>query len=152
MPHLPGLDGLRGLAVIGVLLFHGGFAWAEGGFLGVSTFFTLSGFLITNLLVREYDRSSAIALGQFWVRRFRRLLPAALIAIAMIGLLWWRLGSPEQLADLRGDMLAAIAYVANWRFYSAGTSYADLFSAPSPLQHFWSLAIEEQFYLFFPPI
>ena len=152
MPHLPGLDGLRGLAVIGVLLFHGGFTWAKGGFLGVSTFFTLSGFLITNLLVREFDTSSTIALGRFWTRRFRRLLPAALIAIALVGVVWWRIGSPEQLAGLRGDMLGALAYMANWRFYSAGTSYADLFSAPSPLQHFWSLAIEEQFYLFFPPI
>jgi peptidoglycan/LPS O-acetylase OafA/YrhL len=152
MPHLPGLDGLRGLAVIGVLLFHGGFAWAEGGFLGVSTFFTLSGFLITNLLVREFDTSSTIALGRFWTRRFRRLLPAALIAIGLIGLIWWRIGSPEQLSHLRTDMLGALAYMANWRFYFAGTSYADLFSAPSPLQHFWSLAIEEQFYLFFPPI
>jgi len=152
MPHLPGLDGLRGIAVIGVLLFHGGFTWARGGFLGVSTFFTLSGFLITNLLVREFDVSSTIALGRFWVRRFRRLLPAALVTIGLVGLIWWRVGSPEQLDRLRLDMLGALAYGANWRFYFAGTSYADLFSAPSPLQHFWSLAIEEQFYLFFPPV
>ena len=152
MPHLLGLDGLRGLAVIGVLLFHGGFTWAKGGFLGVSTFFTLSGFLITNLLVREFDTASTIALGRFWTRRFRRLLPAALVAIALVGVVWWRIGSPEQLHGLRADMLGALAYMANWRFYFAGTSYADLFSAPSPLQHFWSLAIEEQFYLFFPPI
>jgi peptidoglycan/LPS O-acetylase OafA/YrhL len=152
MPHLPGLDGLRGLAVIGVLLFHGGFAWAEGGFLGVSTFFTLSGFLITNLLVREHDRTHTIALGKFWVRRFRRLLPAALVTIGLVGLVWWRIGSPEQLDGLRADMLGALAYAANWRFLFAGTSYADLFSAPSPLQHFWSLAIEEQFYLLFPPL
>ncbi len=152
MPHLPGLDGLRGLAVIGVLLFHGGFTWARGGYLGVSTFFTLSGFLITNLLVREFDMRSTIALGRFWVRRFRRLLPAALVAIGIVGLVWWRVGSPQQLANLRGDMLGSLAYMANWRFLTAGTSYADLFSAPSPLQHFWSLAIEEQFYLFFPPL
>jgi len=152
MPHLPGLDGLRGLAVIGVLLFHGGFTWARGGYLGVSTFFTLSGFLITNLLVREFDTRSTIALGRFWVRRFRRLLPAALVTIGLVGLVWWRVGSPEQLADLRGDALGALTYVANWRFLTAGTSYADLFSAPSPLQHFWSLAIEEQFYLVFPPV
>jgi peptidoglycan/LPS O-acetylase OafA/YrhL/lysophospholipase L1-like esterase len=152
MPHLPGLDGLRGLAVIGVLLFHGGFTWARGGYLGVSTFFTLSGFLITNLLVREFDVRSTIALGRFWVRRFRRLLPAALVTIGIVGLVWWRVGSPEQLANLRGDMIGSLAYLANWRFLTAGTSYADLFSAPSPLQHFWSLAIEEQFYLFFPPI
>ncbi|MBU6328463.1 MAG: acyltransferase [Acidobacteria bacterium] len=152
MPHLPGLDGLRGLAVIGVLLFHSGFDWARGGYLGVSTFFTLSGFLITNLLVREWDSSGAIRLGGFWTRRFRRLLPAAVITIALTGLVFWRLGTPEQVQDLRLDMLGSLAYVANWRFMLAGTSYGALFTAPSPLQHFWSLAIEEQFYLFFPPI
>ena len=150
MPHLPGLDGLRGLAVIGVLLFHGGFAWAKGGFLGVSTFFTLSGFLITNLLIREWDGSGTIRLGGFWTRRFRRLLPAAMVTIVAVGLVFWRLGTPEQLANLRADMISSLAYVANWHFLFAGTSYADLFSAPSPLQHFWSLAIEEQFYLVFP--
>jgi peptidoglycan/LPS O-acetylase OafA/YrhL len=152
MPHLPALDGLRGLAVIGVLLFHSGFEWAKGGFLGVSTFFTLSGFLITNLLVREWDSTGSIRLGRFWTRRFRRLLPAATITIALTGLVFWRIGTPEQLHTIRLDMLASLGYVANWRFYLAGTSYASLFAAPSPLQHFWSLAIEEQFYLFFPPI
>ncbi len=150
MPHLPGLDGLRGLAVIGVLLFHGGFAWAEGGFLGVSTFFTLSGFLITNLLVREFDGRHDIDLVRFWGRRFRRLMPAAIVTIAVIGIVWWIIGTPTQLSSLRGDMLASLGYVANWRFLSAGTSYADLFSAPTPLQHYWSLAIEEQFYVVFP--
>ena len=150
MPHLPGLDGLRGLAVIGVLLFHGGFTWARGGYLGVSTFFTLSGFLITNLLVREWDRSGTISLSQFWTRRFRRLLPAAVVAIGLVGIVWWFIGSPEQLQNLRADMLSALGYVANWRFLLAGRSYAQLFTAPSPLQHFWSLAIEEQFYVFFP--
>ena len=150
MPHLSGLDGLRGLAVIGVLLFHGGFTWAKGGFLGVSTFFTLSGFLITNLLVREWDRSEGINLSRFWARRFRRLLPAALLAIALVGVVWWRIGSAEQLNSLRVDMLAALGYVANWRFLTGGRSYADLFLSPSPLQHFWSLAIEEQFYVIFP--
>ena len=151
MPYLPALDGLRGLAVIGAILFHGGFTWARGGFLGVSTFFVLSGFLITNLLVREWDNGGTIRLGRFWIRRLRRLLPAALLALALVALLWWQLGTAEQLANLRWDLLAALAYVANWRFYFAGTSYAELFSAPSPLQHFWSLAIEEQFYLLFPP-
>ena len=150
MPHLDGLDGLRGLAVIGVLLFHGGFAWAKGGFLGVSTFFTLSGFLITNLLVREFDRRHSIELVGFWARRLRRLMPAAVVTVGIVGLVWWVIGTPSQLASLRGDMLASLGYVANWRFLSAGTSYADLFSAPTPLQHYWSLAIEEQFYLVFP--
>ena len=100
--------------------------------------------------MREWDASQAIRLGRFWVRRFRRLLPAALITIGLVGLVWWRIGTPEQLAGLRADMLGALGYAANWRFLSAGTSYADLFSAPSPLQHFWSLAIEEQFYVIFP--
>ena len=148
--HLPALDGVRGLAVIGVLLFHGGFVWAKGGFLGVSTFFTLSGFLITNLLVREWERSSSLDLVRFWGRRLRRLLPAAVAAIAIIGLVWWRIGSPEQVASLRGDMLSAVGYVANWRLWSSGVSYGSLFTEPTPFQHFWSLAIEEQFYLVFP--
>jgi peptidoglycan/LPS O-acetylase OafA/YrhL len=150
MPQLPALDGLRGVAVIGVLLFHGGYAFAKGGFLGVSTFFTLSGFLITNLLVREFDRTRTIALGTFWARRFRRLLPAALAALVGIALYGAAFGSPEQLAKLRGDIIAALLYVANWRFFFSGQSYGELFSAPSPVQHFWSLAIEEQFYLLFP--
>jgi peptidoglycan/LPS O-acetylase OafA/YrhL/lysophospholipase L1-like esterase len=150
IPHLPGLDGVRGLAVIGVLLFHGGFVWAKGGFLGVSTFFTLSGFLITNLLVREFEGSSTLNLVRFWGRRLRRLMPAALAAITMIGLVWWRIGAPEQLASLRIDMLASLGYVANWRLWTSGISYGSLFSQPTPFQHFWSLAIEEQFYLIFP--
>lgn len=150
LPHLPALDGVRGLAVIGVLLFHGGFTWAKGGFLGVSTFFTLSGFLITNLLVREFEGSQSIDLLRFWGRRLRRLMPAALAAIAMIGIVWWRIGSPEQLASIRGDMLSSLGYVANWRLWTSGVSYGDLFSDPTPFQHFWSLAIEEQFYLVFP--
>ena len=150
LPHLPALDGVRGLAVIGVLLFHGGFTWAKGGFLGVSTFFTLSGFLITNILVREFEGSRSIDLLRFWGRRLRRLMPAALAAIALIGLVWWRIGSPEQLSSLRGDMLSSVGYVANWRLWTSGVSYGSLFSQPTPFQHFWSLAIEEQFYLFFP--
>ena len=150
LPHLPALDGIRGLAVIGVLLFHGGFTWAKGGFLGVSTFFTLSGFLITNLLVREFEGSHSIDLLRFWARRLRRLMPAALAAIGLIGLIWWRIGSAEQLASLRGDMLSSLGYVANWRLWTTDVSYGSLFSEPTPFQHFWSLAIEEQFYVIFP--
>lgn len=136
--------------MVGVLLFHGGFEWARGGFLGVSTFFTLSGFLITNLLVREWEGSASLDLLRFWGRRLRRLLPAALAAIVVIGLVWWRIGTPEQLSSLRGDMLASLGYVANWRLWTAGVSYGSLFSEPTPFQHFWSLAIEEQFYVVFP--
>ena len=151
----PALDGLRGLAVAGVLLFHGGFAWAGGGFLGVSIFFTLSGFLITSLLLVEHDADgrsrSRISLRHFWARRARRILPAALIALAFVGALRAdgrrRASRPRQLP---GDGLSALAQVANWRFVLGDQSYASLFSAPSPVQHFWSLAIEEQFYLVLP--
>lgn len=150
LPHLPALDGLRGLAVVAVLLFHGGFAWARGGFLGVSVFFTLSGFLITNLLVGEWADTGTISLPTFWSRRFRRLMPAAIATLLLIALYGWIWASPEQLRNLRGDLLAGLGYVANWRFLSEKMSYADLFSAPSPVQHFWSLAIEEQFYVVYP--
>jgi peptidoglycan/LPS O-acetylase OafA/YrhL len=144
--HLPALDGIRGVAVAAVLLFHAGFSWAKGGYLGVSIFFTLSGFLITSLLVREWGSDHRIDLRAFWARRFRRLMPAALVTLAGVCVLAWALGSHEQLHTLRLDVWAAVAYVANWRFLYAGRSYADLFAAPSPVQHFWSLAVEEQFY------
>ncbi|MCB1004061.1 MAG: acyltransferase, partial [Acidimicrobiales bacterium] len=147
----PALDGLRGLAVLGVLFFHGQFAWARGGFLGVSTFFTLSGFLITTLLVTEHQGNGTISLRNFWTRRFRRLMPASIVALAGISILFgFFVADAAQLNELRGDVIAALAYVANWHFIAADQSYADLFTAPSPVQHFWSLAIEEQFYVVFP--
>jgi peptidoglycan/LPS O-acetylase OafA/YrhL len=147
--YVPALDGIRGLAVLAVLAFHLGAPWAPGGFLGVSVFFTLSGFLITRLLLREAAGTGTIVLVAFWARRLRRLLPAALLTIGLV--LVFATVSPTVAPDaLRGDVLASLGYVANWRFLAAGHSYADLFRAPSPLLHFWSLAIEEQFYLLFP--
>jgi peptidoglycan/LPS O-acetylase OafA/YrhL len=152
IPFLPGLEGLRGAALLGVLFFHGGFTWAKGGFLGVSTFFTLSGFLITLLLVWEFSSNGRIDLKQFWMRRYRRLMPASLACLAGIVVFGATVATSGQLATLRGDVIAALAYVANWRFILTGQSYANLFSAPSPVLHFWSLAIEEQFYLVFPVV
>ena len=152
LARVPALDGLRGLAVAAVLLFHGGFGWAGGGFLGVSIFFTLSGFLITSLLLTERDRSGSIGLGHFWSRRARRILPAALLALTGIAIFGLTLADAHQAALLPGDGLSALTEVANWRFVFGDQSYAALFSAPSPVQHFWSLAIEEQFYLVFPLI
>jgi peptidoglycan/LPS O-acetylase OafA/YrhL len=146
----PALDGLRGLAVAGVLLFHAGFAWAVGGFLGVSTFFTLSGFLITSLLIRERQATGSIRLRSFWARRFRRLMPAALLTLGLIVLYGTFAATPTQVQALRGDVLSALGYAANWHFLFSGQSYAQLFSSPSPVEHFWSLAIEEQFYFVFP--
>lgn len=150
LPQHPGLDGLRGAAVAGVLFFHGGFAWAIGGYLGVSTFFTLSGFLITGLLVHERAARGAIDLGRFWSRRFRRLMPALLATLLGVALYAARLSDSDQLGRVRVDTLAALAYVANWRFLLSGQRYQDLFAAPSPVLHAWSLGVEEQFYLFFP--
>lgn len=150
LTHLPGLDGVRGLAVIGVLLFHGNFTWMSGGYLGVSLFFTLSGFLITSLLLAEHRSTGTIALKDFWGRRFRRLLPAAWLTIAAVIAVTAFVGDATDVVKLRGDVWSSVAQVANWRFLLAGTSYADLFRGPSPLLHFWSLAIEEQFYVVFP--
>jgi peptidoglycan/LPS O-acetylase OafA/YrhL len=147
--YMPGLDGIRGLAVAAVFLFHAGVSWEPGGFLGVSVFFTLSGFLITSLLLNEGLAQRSIDLMRFWSRRFRRLLPAALMTILLVLVLSATVLRVDP-ASLRGDALAALGYVANWHLIWTGTSYADLFRAPSPLIHYWSLAIEEQFYLLFP--
>ena len=150
LAYVPGLDGLRGAAVIAVLLFHSNFAWAKGGHLGVTTFFVLSGFLITTLLLLEHDRTGTIDLVGFWGRRVRRLVPAALFAVALITA--YIAFSETSRQGLLADGGSALLWVANWRFIAAGSSYADMFSEPTPFRHFWSLAIEEQFYLVFPAI
>lgn len=146
----PGLDGLRGAAVAAVLLFHSGFAWARGGYLGVSTFFTLSGFLITGLLLHEWNVGGRIDLGRFWVRRLRRLLPAQLVMLLGVACFAACVADGDQLRRIRIDALATLAWLANWRFITSGQRYVDLFLAPSPVLHAWSLAIEEQFYVVFP--
>lgn len=150
--YWPALDGLRGAAVAAVLLFHAGFGWAGGGFLGVSLFFTLSGFLITSLLLSERERSGRIALGSFWARRARRLLPAALLALGFALIVTMTSVPIDQRMSAIGDIRAALFHVSNWWFISEGASYADLGLSPSPVQHYWSLAIEEQFYLVFPVV
>jgi peptidoglycan/LPS O-acetylase OafA/YrhL len=147
---VPALDGLRGLAVAAVLCFHGGFAWASGGFLGVSTFFTLSGFLITGLLLDEWERSGRIDLSRFWDRRLRRLLPPLLVTVLGCAVLVPLAATPDQAGSFLGDGLASLAFLANWRFTAAGQSYADLFRTPSLLLHCWSLGVEGQFYLVAP--
>jgi peptidoglycan/LPS O-acetylase OafA/YrhL len=149
LAYNPALDGIRGLAVGAVLLFHGGFSWARGGYLGVSTFFTLSGFLITSLLVVEFGRSRRIGLTAFWARRLRRLLPASAVTLALL-LLSLVVMNEDWEGTVPGDVIASALNVANWRFLFADRSYAELFASPSPVLHFWSLAIEEQFYWVFP--
>lgn len=150
--YVAGLDGLRAVAVITVLLFHAEFSFASGGFLGVSMFFTLSGFLITTLLIDEHESSGTLSLRRFYGRRVRRLLPAAYACLVLVVALsgWW---ADDQLRKLPGDLIAAVANVANWRFAFSSASYQDLFlGEPSPVAHFWSLAIEEQIYLLLPVV
>src|SRR4051794_2071915 len=148
--HEAGLDGLRALAVGAVLLYHGEVPAAKGGFLGISLFFTLSGFLITSILLRTHARTRTIGLRAFWGRRYRRLLPAAYLTLALVVVFGATVATRQQLSDLPGAVLASILQMANWFFVVAGQSYIHLFTAPSPVQHFWSLAIEEQFYVVMP--
>ena len=153
LAYQPALDGVRAVAVTMVLLFHGGVGWMRGGYFGVSVFFTLSGFLITSLLVREYDATTRVSPGAFYVRRAKRLLPASTVCLAVVSVLAtrdvWR-GADH----LRRDALGALFQVANWVQLGGGGSYTDLQSKSagllSPLDHYWSLAIEEQFYWVWP--
>jgi len=149
---VPALDGVRAVAVLGVLLYHGGAPMSSGGFLGVNMFFVLSGFLITSLLLGEWARRLTIRLGQFWARRARRLLPALLLLLVGVAAYARFFATPGEFATLRLDSLATLFYVANWHFVVAGTSYFAASAQPSPLSHMWSLAIEEQFYLVWPPV
>ncbi|AEV85834.1 Putative O-acetyltransferase [Actinoplanes sp. SE50] len=146
----PALDGLRALAVTAVLLFHAGVPGVGGGFLGVDAFFVLSGFLITSLLLDEHRRTGRIDLGRFWRHRVRRLLPALLAMLAATVVAGRYLLDPDALGLLRTDAWAALGYAANWRMIFRGTGYVAVTATPSPLQHTWSLAIEEQFYLLWP--
>lgn len=150
IPYVAGLDGLRAFALIAMLLFHLEFPWAPGALFGVSLFFTISGYLITQLLLHEMQNTGKVDLLRFWSRRVRRLLPAAAVCLALVVVLSL-VASPFANASTRGDVLAAVFNVSNWRFVATGSSYDDLFlSKPSPLAHFWSLAVEEQFYLVLP--
>lgn len=152
LDYQPGLDGLRAVAVIMVLVFHSGLGWLPGGLLGVSVFFTLSGFLITSLLVAEHQAEGRIDLPAFWERRFRRLLPAALITIIGVSLASIWLSTPIEQSRLRGDAIAAVFYASNWRSIWAELSYEEIFSSASPLIHLWSLSIEEQMYVIVPVV
>jgi peptidoglycan/LPS O-acetylase OafA/YrhL len=148
-PYLPGLDGIRAIAVLAVIAYHLNFGWASGGLLGVQVFFVLSGYLITDLLVAEYRRHQGIHLKQFWLRRARRLLPA-LFVVLFVTVGWATLFDRVQLTALRSDLPSSIFYFSNWWFIFHHVSYFARFGPPSPLGHLWSLSIEEQFYLIWP--
>jgi peptidoglycan/LPS O-acetylase OafA/YrhL len=149
--RVPGLDGVRALAVLAVLAFHLGIPGAPGGFLGVDVFFVLSGYLITDLLAARRDRLGRLNLGEFWARRARRLLPALAVVLVTVTAAV-ALAEPGQLAALRPALAAAACYASNWYQATHHVSYFASFGPPPPLQHLWSLAIEEQFYLIWPLI
>ena len=151
--YQPAIDGVRALAVTAVLLFHGGISWMTGGYLGVSVFFTLSGFLITSLLLVEHERRGAVNARAFYARRARRLLPASLTCLLAVCVMAW-VGWFRGVSNIRRDVLGALFQVFNWVKLGSGESYADLTTMSSgfrrPLDHYWSLAIEEQFYWIWP--
>ena len=147
--RLTGLDGLRAIAVLAVLAYHAGFDLAQGGFLGVEVFFVISGYLITALLLAEHRRAGRIDPVRFWLRRARRLLPA-LFCLLAVTLAVAIVAVPGEIARLRPDALAALAYVTNWHLIVGDQSYFETVGRPSLFMHLWSLAIEEQFYLAWP--
>lgn len=151
MGYLPGLDGIRALAVLGVMLYHADLPWMPGGFLGVDVFFVLSGFLITSLILEEFDRRGKIDFKTFYIRRARRLLPALLLMLAVVGVaaaFFYRDAAPA----FRTDAIASLFYVNNWWYIAADQSYFEFIGRPPLLKHLWSLSIEEQFYLIWPAI
>ena len=149
--YIPALDGLRAFAVLAVIAYHMGFAWAPSGLLGVTVFFVLSGYLITSLLLIEWDNNGRIDLPQFWLRRVRRLFPA-IVFVIMCSAALFTIFDHSLLTKLREDLVAALLWFTNWWYILRDVSYFEALGAPSPLTHFWSLAIEEQFYLVWPLI
>jgi peptidoglycan/LPS O-acetylase OafA/YrhL len=147
--YMPGIDGLRAIAVIGVILYHLNIPWFQGGFSGVTVFFVLSGYLITDILIDEWDNNHKIDYFRFMIRRLRRLAPALLTMIFIVTL-WVIFTNHPSFEKLRLDFLPSLLYVTNWWYIFHNVSYFDRFGPASPLTHIWSLGIEEQFYLIWP--
>ena len=150
VPYLPGLDGMRALAVVAVMVYHANSDWLPGGFFGVEMFFVISGYLITLLLISERERTYRISLRHFWLRRARRLLPA-LFTMMFFVVVWTAIFKSEALGALRGDVIAGVFYVSNYYQIWEGLGYTAAGDF-APLRHLWSLAVEEQFYLFWPVV
>lgn len=148
--YMPGLDGFRAVAVLAIIIYHLNSQWLTGGFLGVDTFFVISGYLITSLLVSKYYLNQGINLGQFWLRRFKRLIPA-LFFLIVITLIYILIFEPSIITETKNDVLAALFYVSNWWYIFQHLDYFDQFKI-APFKHLWSLAIEEQYYVFYPII
>ena len=149
--YMPGLDGLRALSVLAVIAYHLNIPWASGGFLGVGIFFTLSGYLITDQLMMEWQNTGKINLKNFWIRKIRRLMPTLFFMLAII-YLWLIFLEPSRIEALQGDFVSALLYTNNWWKIFHNVSYFESFGPQSPIGHLWSLAIEAQFYLLWPVI
>ncbi|WP_147532948.1 acyltransferase family protein [Bacillus marasmi] len=147
--YIDGLDGLRTLAVAVVIIYHLHYTWAPGGLLGVGIFFVLSGYLITGILLRQWNEHQRLDFKNFWIRRAKRLLPALFMVLIVVSG-WSYFFNQSQLPVIRPDSLASVLYVSNWWYIFHEVSYFQSFSQPSPFEHLWSLAVEEQFYLLFP--
>ena len=145
------IQGLRAVAVLAVIVNHS-IGEPSGGFLGVDIFFVISGFIITSLILREVERTGRVSLVGFYKRRVKRILPAATLVLGATLLVSWAYFGAERLREIAGDALAATFFVSNWRFAAQGTDYWAQDSSTSPLQHYWSLGVEEQFYLVWPLI
>ena len=144
------IQGLRAVAVLLVLGYHAGLPFLPGGFVGVDVFFVISGFLITGLILREVDRTGRLSLGRFWARRARRLLPATAVVLAAVAALTLAFLPVTRWPSIGWDLLTSSLYVVNWRLAEESVDYLAADAAPSPVQHFWSLAVEEQFYVIWP--
>lgn len=149
--YIPALDGLRTLAVVAVVLYHLNLTWAQGGLLGVTIFFVLSGYLITRLLLNEIAKTGRINLKSFWIRRIRRLFPAV-VTVVVVTCALCTVFNHVMLTKMRPDILPSLLFFNNWWQIMQDVSYFNALGDPSPLTHFWSLAIEEQFYLIWPPL
>jgi peptidoglycan/LPS O-acetylase OafA/YrhL len=148
--YIPALDGIRGVAIVVIMGFHGGVFLTSGGFYSLDTFFALSGFLITSLLITEWQQTARIRLGLFWSRRARRLLPGLLVMVLGVVILNAALVPAGTYPTLRSDSLSSLFYFANWHFIADGSNYFNQTGPTPPLIHMWSLAVEEQFYLVWP--
>jgi peptidoglycan/LPS O-acetylase OafA/YrhL len=149
LPHVGGFDGLRAVALLAILAFHQGYDLVRGGFLGISSFFTLSGFLVTTLLLAEWSQDGGVSLGRFWERRARRLFPLLALVLAAVVVLQvaLRVGAGP---GFRGDVVAAAAQVLNWRFAFGGDGFASVLTDPSPVQHLWSVSLLVQVFVILP--
>lgn len=147
--YMPGLDGLRALSVLAVIAYHLDLKWAQGGLLGVGIFFVISGYLITDQIITEWNKHQRLNLVDFWIRRARRLLPA-MIGMLLFVAFWLLFVDSSRLHALQGDFLSSLFYINNWWLIFHQVSYFESFGPPSPIGHLWSLSVEEQFYVMWP--